>query len=511
MEEERRRRRGRVPGRGGDPIRSGGLGPRFYNTLTRRIEPLEPLRPGEVRMYNCGPTVYQAPSIGNYRAFLFADILRRTLEARGLRVLQVMNLTDVGHLTIDAEERGEDKLEKAARETGMDPWAISRKWTEKFFEDLRVLRVRSAHHYPKATDHIPEMLEMIEGLVAKGYAYVVGENVYYDVTKFEGYGRLSGNRIEDLDAGARIEPNPEKRHPADFALWKSDPKHRMKWPSRFGPNGFPGWHIECSAMSRKLLGEAFDIHTGGEDNVFPHHESEIAQSEAYHGVRFVRLWMHTKFLLVDGRKMSKSLGNVVLVGDVLERGFPGKALRYALTRVHYRQPLNFTWDGMKDATASLERLQALVAHLRQAERSGEAGTGAPAGEAEGEKVARAARERFDAALDDDLNASEALAALFDFATEVHRHRWNAAGARPLLAFLAAANEILDVLDLEEEILPEEVERKIAEREAARAARDFKRSDAIRDELRARGVLLEDTPQGVRWRRGSGSVSAGNGA
>ncbi|MGH7151987.1 MAG: cysteine--tRNA ligase, partial [Planctomycetota bacterium] len=320
---------------------------RLFNTLGRRLEEFVPLRSGEVRMYNCGPTVYQPPSIGNYRTFLFADLLRRTLEARGYRVLQVMNLTDVGHLTLEAEEGGEDKVQKAARERGVDPWTITAEIAALFFQDLGTLGVRPALHYPKATDHIPEMLEIVEGLLAKRHAYAVGENVYFDVTSFPGYGRLSGNRLEDLEAGARLERNPEKRHPADFALWKSDPAHVMKWPSRFGPNGFPGWHVECSAMSRKYLGDTLDIHTGGEDNIFPHHEGEIAQSVGFTGKPFVRHWLHTKFLLVDGGKMSKSLGNVILPEDVLARGHTGRQLRFALSRVHYRQPLNFTWDGMK--------------------------------------------------------------------------------------------------------------------------------------------------------------------
>ncbi|HET6201762.1 MAG TPA: cysteine--tRNA ligase [Planctomycetota bacterium] len=473
---------------------------RLFNTLGRRLEEFVPLRPGEARVYNCGPTVYQPPSIGNYRTFLFADLLRRALEARGLRVTQVMNLTDVGHLTIDTEERGEDKVQKAARERGVDPWTITRETAALFFRDLKTLGVRPAHHYPKASDHIPEMLEIVEGLLAKGHAYAVGENVYFDVTSFPGYGRLSGNRVEDLEAGARLERNPEKRHPADFALWKSDPAHAMKWPSRFGPHGFPGWHIECSAMARRYLGDTLDIHTGGEDNIFPHHECEVAQSETFTGKPFVRTWLHAAFLLVDGGKMSKSLGNVILPADVLSRGFSGRQLRYALLRVHYRQPLNFTWDGMKDAAASLGRLDNLVAHLRQAIQTGSAGTGKAGGEREGEALASNARVRFDAALDDDLNVSEALAALFDLAGAVYEHRLDRAGAAKVLDFLRSANEVLGVLEFEAPPLDAEVEKGIADREAARKGRDFQKADEIRHRLRERGIVLEDTPQGVRWKR-----------
>ncbi len=270
-----------------------------YNSLTRQKEPFQSLQAGTVRMYNCGPTVYGRAHIGNMRAYLFADTLRRWLEYRGYAVQQVMNITDVGHIQADADE-GEDKIEAQAKKENKDPWAISRGWTELFFKDLQALGVRPAMIYPKASDHIPEMLEMIDGLLAKGYAYQVDGDVYYEVGRFPAYGRLSGNKVEELDAGARIEVREEKRHPADFALWKSDPRHLMKWKSRFGEHGFPGWHIECSAMSRKHLGNRIDIHTGGEDNIFPHHECEIAQTEAFTGQPFANFWMHCKFLQVDG-------------------------------------------------------------------------------------------------------------------------------------------------------------------------------------------------------------------
>ncbi|MHC4380903.1 MAG: cysteine--tRNA ligase, partial [Planctomycetota bacterium] len=268
---------------------------RLYNTYTRDKQLFEPIEEGKVRMYHCGPTVYQRPHIGNYRAFLFADLLRRVFEVAGYEVQQVMNLTDVGHLLDDADE-GEDKLEAQARKDKLDPWQVVEQVSRQFFADLDDLGVQPAHAYPRATDHIEEMVEMIEVLIDKGHAYRVGDNVYFEVASFPAYGRLSGNRIEDLEAGARLEVNMEKRHPADFALWKSDAKHIMKWETEFGADGFPGWHIECSAMARKYLGDHFDIHTGGEDNVFPHHECEIAQSVCALDGPFVNLWMHTKFL-----------------------------------------------------------------------------------------------------------------------------------------------------------------------------------------------------------------------
>ncbi len=460
----------------------------LFNTLTREKQPFRPLEPGVVRMYNCGPTVYNRQHVGNFRAFLFADVLRRWLEYRGFEVRQVMNITDVGHLTDDADE-GEDKLEKRAREEQLDPWQISRENAASFLADLRTLGVQPAMEYPRATDHIPEMVELIDGLLEKGFAYRVGGNVYFDVSRFERYGRLSGNRVEDLDAGARIEINPEKRNPADFALWKSDAKHLMKWETHFGKDGFPGWHIECSAMARKHLGDRIDIHTGGEDNVFPHHECEIAQTEAFTGEPFATFWMHTKFLQVDGGKMSKSLGNVYTIDDVLERGFSARALRFALLRGHYRQPLNFTWDGMKDAASALETLDDLVARLRRSLEQPAAGAA----------LVEAAQATFEQAMDDDLNVGRALPALFGLRGDVLEGRLAGPPAGAALEFLERVNGVLGVLELEERGLAAEVEALIQARHDARAAKDWAEADRIRDELTARGIVLEDTPEGVAWR------------
>ena len=280
---------------------------KLYNSFTRQVETFEPIEAGKVRMYHCGPTVYQRPHIGNYRSFLFADLLRRLFDSMGHDVTQIMNITDVGHLVDDADD-GEDKMLKQARKEKLDPWQIVENVCKDFFADLNALGVRPAHEYPRATDHIPEMVEMVKVLIDKGHAYRVGDNVYFDVHSFPAYGKLSGNRIDELEAGARLEVNDEKKHPADFALWKSDPAHLMKWDTEFGEHGFPGWHIECSAMSMKYLGQSFDIHTGGEDNVFPHHECEIAQSECANDVQFVKHWMHTKFLSARCRNRSAMSG-----------------------------------------------------------------------------------------------------------------------------------------------------------------------------------------------------------
>jgi cysteinyl-tRNA synthetase len=466
-----------------------------HNNLTRRLEPFTSLEPGVVRMYNCGPTVYNRPHIGNYRSFLLADLLRRWLEASGFRVEQVMNITDVGHLTDDADE-GEDKLEKQARREKRDPWQISRAVTAQFLADLRALDFRPAKVYPRASEHIPEMVEIIEGLIANGHAYVTDGNVYFDVRSFPAYGRLSGNRVEELEAGARIAVREDKRNPEDFALWKSDPAHLMKWATRFGPDGFPGWHIECSAMARKHLGDRIDVHTGGEDNIFPHHECEIAQTESFTGQPFATYWMHAKFLQVDGGKMSKSLGNTYTLDDVAARGFTPRQLRYALIRGHYRAPLNFTWDAMKDAASALENLDDLVARLRRTAKGGE-GASDPAA---GLELVAGARRDFDAAMDDDLNTSRALPPLFALRTYALEGRLGRDAAARALELLGRANQALGVLKLEEELLPSDIEQRIADREAARKAKDFKEADRIRDELLARGIVLEDTPKGVVWRR-----------
>ncbi len=468
----------------------------LFNTLAREKQPFTTLEEGVVRMYNCGPTVYNRQHIGNFRAFLFADVLRRWLEYLGYEVRQVMNITDVGHLLDEDAGEGEDRIEAQARREQLDPFEISRGYADTFFSDLERLGVQPALVYPRATDHIDEMVEMIEGLLEKGYAYESHGDVYYDVTKFERYGRLSGNRLEDLEAGARIAVREEKRHAADFALWKSDPHHLMKWNTRFGPDGFPGWHIECSAMARKHLGDRLDIHTGGEDNVFPHHECEIAQSEAFTGQPFATFWLHTKFLQVDGGKMSKSLGNVYTLDDVEERGFSIRALRFALVRGHYRQPLNFTWQVLADAASALESLDDLVLRLRRAVE----GQGAADDDAAGAALVDEARATFEEGMNDDLNVSRALPALFGLRTHVLEGALGRDAARAALEFVERANGVLGVVQLEPEDLDDDVEASIRAREEARARKDWAEADRIRDELLAAGIVLEDGPEGVTWRR-----------
>ena len=465
---------------------------KFFNTLTRRKETFSPLEPPQVRIYNCGPTVYNYATIGNFRSFIFADVLRRALEYFGHDVTQVMNITDVGHMVGDADE-GEDKMAKAAREEKKDPWQIAESYTRAFFEDSDTLGIRRAHHYPRATEHIREMIALIEKLIANNHAYAVNGNVYYDVDSFDRYGALSGNTLEALRAGARIKINPEKRRPYDFALWKQDPRHIMQWDSPWG-RGFPGWHIECTAMSQKYLGDQFDIHTGGEDNIFPHHECEIAQAEGASGKRpCVKYWMHTRFLLVDGRKMSKSLGNFHTLRDLTGQGYDPMAIRYVLMGTHYRQPLNFTFDGIVAAKESIRRLLDFRVRLT--------GAAAPRDNAEVGEALRTGRERFEEALADDLNTSAALAALFDMVRAVNKLELSAADGRKALDLLRRFDTVMGVLGKEErDGLNAEIEALITQRDEARASRDFAAADRIRDELKGRGIILEDSPTGTRWKR-----------
>ncbi len=467
---------------------------KLYNTLTGRLEEFEPAEPGHVRMYNCGPTVYGYQHVGNYRTFAFADTLRRWFEARGWRVTQIMNITDVGHLTRDDIEAGEDKIVVKAREMGWDAYKVAEHFMNAFFEDRRVLGFLEPARFPRATEHVGEMIALIERLLEKGYAYRVGGNVYFDVTKFPGYGRLSGNTLETLKAGARIEINPEKRHPADFALWKTDPKHLMQWDSPWG-RGFPGWHIECSAMAMKYLGQTLDIHTGGEDNIFPHHECEIAQSEAATGRPFARFWLHARHLLWDGRKIAKSLGNVILLKDLLERGFRPMEIRYALVSSRYRQRVNFSWELFEESRAALGRLAEFKRRLQEAAARPDRGA---ALDLEGPRRAFAER------MDDDLDAAGALGVVHTFARDGNRAidgGLGGASARRALELLDYFDRVFGLLGgVGEEAPPEEVLRLGRERQEARRRRDFAAADAAREKIRSLGWSVEDAREGVKYRR-----------
>ena len=466
----------------------------FYNTLTNRKEEFAPVEPGTVRMYNCGPTVYMFPHIGNFRAFMLADLLRRYFEYKGLEVTQVMNITDVGHLTDDADE-GEDKLEEAARKEKKDPWQIAAFYTDAFFEDIDALNIRRATHYPRATEHVEEMIETVKRLLENGHAYRSGDCVYYDVTSFPEYGKLSGNTLDRLRAGARLDVHPDKRDPHDFALWITDPNHIMKWDSPWGV-GYPGWHLECSTMTQKYLGDTIDIHTGGEDNIFPHHECEIAQAEGATGKPFVNYWMHVRHLFVEGEKMSKSLGNFYTLRDLLDRGLDPMAIRYTLLASHYRQPMNFTFDAVEAAAGAVERLNEFIRNMR-----------AKSGEGEDPRVGElidTMKADFEREMDDDLNIAPALAHLFEFIRQVYKLDVGAADARRCADAVREIDAVLGVLTDEGaeggDALDAEIEALIEERQQARAERDYARADAIRDDLAARGIILKDTPEGVRWER-----------
>ncbi|MBR1624729.1 MAG: cysteine--tRNA ligase, partial [Clostridia bacterium] len=377
---------------------------KVYNTLTRKKEDFKTIRENAVYMYSCGPTVYSYAHIGNLRTYIFMDLLRRVMKYDGYKIKGVMNITDVGHLLSDGDD-GEDKMQKAAREQKKTPWEIAAFYTDVFFADLKALNIDRPEIIAKATDHIPEMIKFVEELMEKGYAYEISDGIYFDISKFPSYGKLSGQMIDEKEAGARIEENSEKRHPADFALWKkADKNHIMQWESPWGM-GFPGWHIECSAMSRKYLGEVFDLHTGGIDAVPVHHENEIAQNEALAGKQTVNYWMHGEFMMVDGGKMSKSLGNVYTIAQLKEKGYDPLDFRFFCLNAHYRKKLNFTFEGMNAAKTSRERIMTtLYAH-----KTSDAKTD--------EKVLENYKKQFVDAINDDINIPLALGVLFNMLKE----------------------------------------------------------------------------------------------
>ena len=472
----------------------------LHDTATGKRSPFHPMEEGHVRMYNCGPTVYNYVHIGNMRSFLLADLLRRTSEWLGFKVTQIMNLTDVGHMTEDdldpsTKRPAGDRMEIGAKERGLDPWELSRLMTEAFFEDAQTVRLRRAHHYPKATDHIPEMIDLIERLLARGHAYEAPSGVYFDVASFESYGSLSGNTVEDLRAGARIDPHPDKKNPADFALWKKDENHIMQWDSPWG-RGFPGWHAECSAMGMKYLGETFDIHTGGEDNIFPHHECEIAQSEGATGKPFVRVWVHARHLLVNGKKMSKSLKNFYTVRDLLNRGYEGRVIRYALLSGHYRQNLNFTLESLDAAQSAIASIDGAWKALRFASDE----SSDPEWPSRIERVLT----DFESALCDDLNISRAQSALFSLVSDIHRHGISSTDAPQVQAALERLDEIFDCRpDQEHELEPPALLKLIERRQQARQDKDWALADELREEALKLGYVLEDTADGKTiWTRNS---------
>ena len=461
---------------------------RFYNTLTRQLDEFVPLEPGKAGLYTCGPTVYNFAHIGNFRTYLFEDLLRRHLKYRGYAVTQVMNLTDV-----------EDKTIRAARETGEPLKALTKRYIQAFFEDLDTLRIERAEYYPAATDHIPEMVDLIKILREKGHTYEADGSIYFRLASFPEYGKLSHFDMDQLRDGAsgRVDVDEYETEDArDFALWKAyvEEDGAVFWETDLG-KGRPGWHIECSAMSMKYLGASFDLHTGGVDNMFPHHENEIAQSECATGKTFVKYWMHSAHLVVEGRKMSKSLGNFFTLRDLVQAGHNPLAIRYALIATHYRQPNNFTFEALDAANQALNRVRDFRLRLPSfATKNGR----------DLEAETTACEKAFGEALDDDLNMSAALAAIFDFIRETNRMadkgQVSAEGAARAEALLQRLDTVTGLFPPIDDAVPQAVLDLALERQQARRSKDFARSDAIRDQLLSEGWIIEDTAAGPRVKR-----------
>ena len=466
----------------------------FTNTETRRKEEFKELVKGKVTMYTCGPTVYNFAHIGNFRAILTYDLAKRWLRSRGYEVKHVMNITDV-----------DDKTIRDSRKEGTELRKFTERYAQCFFEDCRALRVQPPEVTPRATDHIKEMLDLIQILMDKGIAYQ-GEDgsVYFSIEKYEPYGKLSHLKERELKVGARVQSDEyDKESVSDFALWKKwvPQDGDVKWDSPWGP-GRPGWHLECSVMARKYLGDTIDLHMGGEDLIFPHHENEIAQSEAATGKPFVKYWVHNGYLMVEGRKMSKSAGNFYTLRDIFQKGYTGREVRMLLLSTYYRQAFNFTFEGLHAVRSALSRLDDLRdAMEKEAKDGGDNEVGA-----ELLAVLKEAREKWDASLDDDLNTSAAFAALFEAVKAVNKLRLEnplgKAGAQKVLEFLDYADQVLAVAekDKTEEEFPPRAQELLAERTEARKAKNWPRADEIRNELAAMGLTVEDTPQGPRLKK-----------
>jgi cysteinyl-tRNA synthetase len=455
---------------------------KVYNTMSRRKEAFEPLKKGQVGLYTCGPTVYSFAHIGNMRAYVFADILHRYLVWKGYRLKHVMNLTDV-----------DDKTIRDSQKEGVSLKDFTERYTKLFFEDLKTLNIEPATDYPKATEHIAEMVKLVKALMDKGLAYKGKDAIYFSISKFQSYGRLAHLEKAQLKAGARVKQDEyDKEHAQDFALWKfwDEADGDVYWETELG-KGRPGWHIECSAMSMKYLGPSFDIHTGGVDLIFPHHQNEIAQSEGTTGKQFVKYWMHNEHLLVDGQKMSKSAGNFYTLRDLLKKGHPPEAIRYLLLATHYRQKLNLTEDGLKAAGQAVARLQEFASRAK---------TGKDGPEMDG--IAKSARKSFEAAMDDDLNTPLALSVVFDFIREA-----NAAGAGGKAFGLVLDFDRILGLRLGEggewkgaTEASTEIRKLLDEREAARKKKDWASADVVRNKLKEMGVLVEDSKNGPVWKK-----------
>ena len=464
---------------------------KIFNTLSRNKEELIPLTPGEFKIYACGPTVYNFIHIGNARPLCVFDVMRRYLEYRGNKVNFVQNFTDI-----------DDKIIRRANEEGVTFKDISEKYIEEFWVDAKGMNIREATVHPKATENIDEIIDIVSTLIEKGYAYEANGDVYFSTKKFNEYGKLSHQPLEDLEAGARINVGEVKREPMDFALWKSAKPGEPYWESPWG-HGRPGWHIECSAMVRHYLGETIDIHCGGQDLIFPHHENEIAQSECCNGAPFAKYWMHNGFITVDKVKMSKSLGNFFTVRDVANQ-YGYEPIRYLMISCQYRSPINYSFDAIEQCKASLERLYTCRNNMDFALQNAVD----EAGEKDAEIIAAidAKKDKFIEAMEDDLNTGEALGAIFELVREINSNVNDGVQSKALVEYaIKVFDELMDVLGLlynrnAEKSLDDEIEALIQARNDARKAKNWAEADRIRDELKAQGIVLEDTPQGVKWHR-----------
>lgn len=479
---------------------------RLYNTLTKREEDFVPLAAPRVTMYTCGPTVYGRPHIGNYAAFLMADLLRRWLEAgHNYDVVHVKNITDVGHLLHDADT-GDDKIQREAERAKVHPLEIAKRYTDEYLEDERALNFLEPAHRPRATEYVEQMKEMTQALLASGHAYVTDDGIYFDVTSKTPtpYGTLSGNTLDAVKAGARVSVKEGKKHPADFALWKfcvgDNAHHVLHWPSPAGvsgetyPEGFPGWHIECSAMSRALLGDTIDLHTGGEDNIFPHHECEIAQSESVTGKKpFVRTWLHRRRINLEGEKMSKSLGNVLSIPDILAQGYDPMDIRYYLLSVHYRTNLAFSHKGLDDARKARRKIVEWMDEIENRKWKME----------NDDAQVTEMSQQFHESMDADLNVSGALAVVFETMamTRTAGGQGSTTHNAELQQFIATIRHTFGCFDEQkEEMIPADVQALIDERAAARASKNFAESDRLRDEIAKRGFVVRDEKDGQVVRR-----------
>ena len=460
----------------------------FYNTLTKQKEKFEPLHQGKVGMYVCGPTVYDYIHIGNIRSYVFSDTIRRVLEDEGYEVRMIKNITDVGHLTNDdmnQGDSGEDKVATKAAKEHKTPEEVSAFYEQYFYQTEKALNILPAHYFPRATAHVKQMITLIEALIASGHAYEANGNVFLDVTTFPNYGALSGNKLANLKVGARLEEHPDKRHPWDFALWlKAPTSHLMHWTSPWS-EGYPGWHIECSAMSMEYLGDTLDIHTGGEDNIFPHHEAEIVQSEGVTAKPFVKYWMHTRHLLVDGQKMAKSKDNFYTLEDIVAKGFDPMDLRMLFLGAHYRTQMNFTWEALTQAKKNRETLAQTKKRL--------VSVGIDGGSFRADDELQTLR----AALQDDLNTPLALTHALDLCRVINTKldALEAVDTKRLVLVLEIIDSLFGICEVAETALSEEVVALVEKRKLARQDKDFPLSDSLREALEGLGYRVEDTSQG----------------